>query len=77
MQLHLAVGSRTDLHSTWMTCHFNKVQYVQPRENHTFLASLSPYRTAPDIDMVILLLLLPFIVLSWNVLVSKIYWQMV
>ena len=69
MQLGLDVASRTDLHCTWMTRHFNEVQYVKPQENHAFLASLSQYCTAPDIDMVVILLLL-FTVLSKYVMVS-------
>jgi hypothetical protein len=59
----------------WITHHFNKVRYAEPQENHTFLMSLSPYRIAPDTAMVVILLI-PFIVLSKHVLVSKIYWQM-
>jgi hypothetical protein len=61
---------------TWMTCHFNKVQYVEPQENHTSLMSLSPNHTTPDIDMVAIQSL-TFIALRKHVLVSTIYWQMV
>jgi len=38
----LAIGSRMNLHSVWITHHIKQVHLVKPQENHILLTSLSP-----------------------------------
>ena len=40
--LGLVIVSRTDLRSVRITRHAEQVQYVDPQENHTILALISP-----------------------------------
>ena len=40
--LGLTIVSRTDLRSVWKARHAEQVQYVDPQEDHIFLALISP-----------------------------------
>ena len=39
------------MHSVWVLRHANQVQYVEPQEDHTFLAPLSRNRSTLDIGV--------------------------